>query len=132
MAYAYIASRPVRFDKDYAIGEIIPESVIDPGMTSKLEGMGRITKIELPDKKEGKEEAQDTPQSGADLTADGGEATEGTNIPSETENAPTGENEAPEEGGKQEAQNEEFKCEKCGKVFKTANALTAHSRTHKK
>lgn len=85
MAYAYIASRPVRFDKDYAIGEIIPESVIDPRMTSKLEGMGKITKIELP-----------------------------------------------EEGGKQEAQNEEFKCEKCGKVFKTANALTAHSRTHKK
>ncbi|MBQ9633124.1 MAG: C2H2-type zinc finger protein [Lachnospiraceae bacterium] len=131
MAYAYIASRPVRFDKDYAIGEIIPESVIDPRMTSKLEGMGKITKIELPEEG-GKQEAQNAPQSGADLTADGGEAAEGTNIPSETENAPTGENEAPEEGGKQEAQNEEFKCEKCGKVFKTANALTAHSRTHKK
>lgn len=130
---AYIASRPVRFDRDYAIGEIIPESVIDPGMTSKLEGMGKISKIELPGENDKAEDTQNTPQSGAELTTDGGEASEGTNIPSETENTPTGEIEADTEDTKEEEpEPEEFKCEKCGKKFKTANALSAHSRTHKK
>ena len=41
----YIANRPVRFDRDYAIGERIPESVIDPNMVGKLVGMGRVIHV---------------------------------------------------------------------------------------
>lgn len=41
----YIANRPVRFDRNYAIGEKIPDGVIDPKMTAKLIGMGRIIRI---------------------------------------------------------------------------------------
>lgn len=44
---AYIATKPVRFDKDYAIGEIIPDEVIDPSMTKKLVEMGRILKTDI-------------------------------------------------------------------------------------
>ena len=37
---AYIANKPVRFDRDYKVGEIIPDEVIAPGMTRKLVEMG--------------------------------------------------------------------------------------------
>lgn len=134
---AYIANRPVRFDKDYAVGEIIPETVIDPGMISKLEGMGKISKVTLPGEKTETDTAQNTPQSGADLTADGGEEDKGTNMPTEIETVSTakieGENATEEKAVEEtEKETEEFKCEKCGKKFKTANALSAHSRSHKK
>lgn len=39
---AYIAGKPVRFDRDYAIGERIPDSVIDPRAVQRLINMGRI------------------------------------------------------------------------------------------
>ena len=45
---AYIANRPVRFDRDYAIGEVIPESVIDPKMTKRLVDMGKIICADIP------------------------------------------------------------------------------------
>lgn len=45
---AYIANKPVRFDRDYAIGEIIPDRVVDKSMSLKLVGMGRIIHIADP------------------------------------------------------------------------------------
>ena len=44
---AYIATKPVRFDRDYAIGEIIPDEVIDPSMTIQLSQMGKILKTDI-------------------------------------------------------------------------------------
>ncbi len=44
---SYIAIKPVRFDKDYAIGEIIPDDVIDPAMINRLSEMGRIVKTDI-------------------------------------------------------------------------------------
>lgn len=42
---AYIANKPVRFDKDYSIGEIIPDEVIDPEMKKRLISWGKILYI---------------------------------------------------------------------------------------
>ncbi len=45
---AYIANKPVRFDRDYKVGEVIPDAVISSGMTRKLMEMGRILHVDLP------------------------------------------------------------------------------------
>lgn len=45
---AYIANKPVRFDRTYAVGEVIPEGVIDPKMARRLADMGRILCAALP------------------------------------------------------------------------------------
>ncbi len=45
---AYIANKPVRFDRTYAIGEVVPDAVIDPKMTRRLIEMGRIICVDLP------------------------------------------------------------------------------------
>ena len=42
---AYIANKPVRFDKDYSIGEIIPDEIIDPKMEKRLISWGKILYI---------------------------------------------------------------------------------------
>lgn len=39
---AYIAIKPVRFDRRYSIGEIIPNAVVDPARAPKLQEMGLI------------------------------------------------------------------------------------------
>ena len=39
----YIAQRPVRFDRDYAIGETIPEELIDPRVIKRLIYQGVIS-----------------------------------------------------------------------------------------
>ena len=53
---AYIANKPVRFDKDYSIGEIIPDGVIDPKMEKRLIDWGKIVQVKLPVNKEEPEE----------------------------------------------------------------------------
>lgn len=45
---AYIANKPVRFDRTYAIGEVIPDEVITPQMVRRLLDMGRILCVDLP------------------------------------------------------------------------------------
>ena len=103
---AYIANRPVRFDRNYAVGEIIPEEVIEPKMIRKLQDMGRILHVNLPD---------------------------GTGNAEETHDAATGQDE-PQEGadGAEDAQGKrEFVCQVCGKAFSTQNGLSAHARIHK-
>ncbi len=57
MAKAYIANRPVRFDRNYNVGEIIPAEVIAPQMRRKLAEMGRIVCVDMPDDKD--DDAQD-------------------------------------------------------------------------
>lgn len=42
----YIALKPVRFDREYLIGELIPEKVVDPKMEATLIKRGRIAKVE--------------------------------------------------------------------------------------
>lgn len=133
---AYIANRPVRFDRNYAIGEKIPDSVIDPKMTTKLISMGRI--IRIPDTQPGQEAAADS----AGQPQDGDNGTGGTNTHADTENAPEGKSDGadgtsggtgdadPEAEG--EPEQKEYKCAECGRVFTSANGLAAHSRTHKK
>ncbi len=49
MAKAYIANRPVRFDRNYKVGEVIPDGVISPNMGRRLTEMGRILCVDLPD-----------------------------------------------------------------------------------
>jgi len=68
---AYIANRPVRFDRNYAVGEIIPEEVIEPKMIRKLQDMGRILHVNLPDGTGNAEETHD------DTSADGAEDAQG-------------------------------------------------------
>ncbi len=103
---AYIANKPVRFDRDYRVGEVIPDAAIAPGMTRKLVEMGRILCVDLP--------------------APGGSAeTPSTPVLEGAEDGPEGEGEPiPEPGG-------EFVCPDCGKAFGSKNALSTHSRSHK-
>ena len=41
----YIAVSPVRFDRDYAIGEDIPEGAVDPKMEGRLVAQGKIQPV---------------------------------------------------------------------------------------
>lgn len=41
---AYIAVRPSNFDRAYAIGELIPDNVVDPSTAESLIAMGRIVR----------------------------------------------------------------------------------------
>lgn len=49
----YIAQKPCRFDKEYAIGMMIPDSVIDPKREKDLIAMKLIVKISPPVAQEG-------------------------------------------------------------------------------
>ena len=42
----YIAMKSVRFDRDYAIGELIPDGKVDPGRAADLIAMGLVVKID--------------------------------------------------------------------------------------
>lgn len=65
---AYIANRPVRFDRAYGIGEVIPDAVIDPKMARRLADMGRILCVEIPRADEDAGEAASKPQESAEGT----------------------------------------------------------------
>lgn len=62
---AYIANKPVRFDRAYGIGEVIPDAVIDPKMARRLADMGRILRVEIPRADEDAGEAAAKPQESA-------------------------------------------------------------------
>jgi hypothetical protein len=46
---AYIATKPVRFDRDYAVGEIIPANVVYPKMAKRLIEWGKIQRMTIPE-----------------------------------------------------------------------------------
>lgn len=78
---AYIANKPVRFDRDYKVGEVIPESVIAPGMARKLEEMGRILRVDLPQETSGGDgsgQPQEAAQDGAENASGGDPSVGGT------------------------------------------------------
>lgn len=106
MATAYIANKPVRFDRNYSVGEIIPEGIIVSEMRGKLVEMGRILAVTAI-------EAVIEP-----AIESAGSVGEGA-----AEDAPEGE---PDGAGR-----EEFICPVCGKAFKSKGALAGHSRAHK-
>lgn len=101
MAKAYIANRPVRFDRNYKVGEVIPEGVISLNMGRKLTEMGRILCVDLPDGNASVE----SPQDGGEPPADSNDSNDGV-------------------GG-------EFVCEVCGRAFQSQQGLAAHSRSHR-
>lgn len=81
---AYIANKPVRFDRNYKVGEIIPPEVIEPKMIRKLMDMGRIVCVNLPTDRAGHDsentgETSESSQESAQDTPDGMESTEGIN-----------------------------------------------------
>lgn len=59
---AYIANKPVRFDRNYQVGEQIPMEAIAPNMRKKLLDMGRILCVDIPEKKETKPDNLDIPK----------------------------------------------------------------------
>lgn len=133
---AYIANRPVRFDRDYKVGEIIPDEVIAPGMTRKLVDMGRILRVDLPQGDTDGPGDQESPQSGVGSGPDGVNSAGNENTQAGMETPPEGletTSSGPEEpdGEDASAQAETFICEVCGRAFKSQNALAAHTRSHK-
>lgn len=122
---AYIANRPVRFDRDYKVGEIIPDEVIAPGMTRKLVDMGRILRVDLPQRDTDGPGDQESPQGGAGSGPDGVDSAGDVNTQTGVE-TPPGESETASS-----APAETFICEECGRTFKSQNALAAHARSHK-
>lgn len=88
---AYIANKPIRFDRDYHIGEVIPETVINPMMARKLTDMGKIIRVNLPTGGN-----TETSTDSAGQPVNGTESTDDTNTQEDTENAPDGQNEATE------------------------------------
>lgn len=81
MAKAYIANKPVRFDRNYKVGEVIPDGVISPQMGRRLIEMGRILCVDIPDTGGGTE----PPQGGAEPSTDGTNNESEVNPQGETE-----------------------------------------------
>lgn len=160
MAKAYIANKPVRFDRNYKVGEVIPDGVISPQMGRRLVEMGRILCVDLPDAPPGAEPTQDgaqpptgggysegevnpqgettTPQEGAEQTQESADDEGGVNtnpdIESAAESNPDGAEGATGELTAADLINGtegEFVCEVCGRKFQSQQGLAAHSRSHK-
>ena len=157
---AYIANKPVRFDRDYKIGEVIPEDVIAPGMTRKLMEMGRILRVDLPRSgvpeenrrppqngpQEGAENGPDSdsvigntdtqpddesPQEGAENDPDSDSVIGNTDTQPDDESPQEGAENGPDGGDTGAPASGEFICEVCGRAFSSQQALAAHSRSHK-
>ena len=154
----YIATRPVRFDRNYVEGEEIPSNVIDPRMIKRLTEAKRIIVIKMPDNDSGEptnpEQATGTTPDAAQRAPSGTQGGEGQQGNPATP-------EATEQGAQGDAQGEptnpeqatgttpdaergdnvgdaepapagavEFICDICGKKCGTKSALTAHRKTH--
>ena len=81
----YIALKPVKFDREYLVGEIIPDQAVDAGRASALEGMKLIarTAAQAP--------AEDAVKGSEDNTPDQAEnAAEAAPAPAEDEKKPKG------------------------------------------
>lgn len=46
MDYYYVAAKPVRFDRDYEVGEIIPNEVINLATIGRMITFGRVARID--------------------------------------------------------------------------------------
>ena len=99
MAKAYIANKPVRFDRNYKVGEVIPDGVISPQMGRRLIEMGRILCVDLPDAPPGAEPPQEDTQ-----PPTGGGQGEGEVNPQEETTPQQGGAEKPQEGADSEGE----------------------------
>lgn len=131
---AYIANKPVRFDRDYKIGEVIPEDVIAPGMTRKLMEMGRILRVDLPHggvPEENRRQPQNDPQEATENGPDNDSGAGDTDTQPDSESPQEGAENDPDGGDTGAPASGEFICEVCGRAFSSQQALAAHSRSHK-
>jgi len=120
----YVALKPVRFDRTYAVGEEIPPEVIDPRSVKRLIDWGKIA-IVPPDavkadaKKPKREFDPDWVSkflAAIDPNAsDEDEEVDGENEPAIDPNA---------------EKTEQFECKECGKTFPTKQGLAGHMRSH--
>ena len=112
--YLYVAAKPVRFDRDYAVGEIIPNEAINLATVGRMMTFGRVARIDPDTLPEGPAES------------DGAYALDGLNSLINTDE--------PEAPGPPETpappETPGFICAVCGRVFSTKSALSNHSKTH--
>lgn len=129
MAKAYIANRPVRFDRNYKVGEVIPDRVIFSRMGQRLMEMGRILCVDLP-----APPSTEPPQEGAQPPAGGGNNVREV-TPGAAADAPEGESGGAGDGltatDLMDGTGGEFVCDVCGRMFQSQQGLAAHSRSHK-
>ena len=85
----YIAKKKARFDREYRIGEPIPDAAVDPSRARSLIAMGRIEYIEASTEPDGQETEDAVEEGGQEPAGAAGEAG-GVNAPGEDENS-TGE-----------------------------------------
>lgn len=137
---AYIANRPVRFDRNYKVGEVISPEVIEPKMVRKLMDMGRILCVDILDKDTNPKEDINSEKSIDSKNPIGGEPVlEGDpDVPGSDIVQISGSNDieaaafdVPNSNNSEPAAPERFTCKVCGKTFKSQNALSAHFRSHK-
>lgn len=91
---AYIAARPVHFDREYKIGEVIPPEAIDPAMSRKLIEMGKIIEISLPEPK--KPEPAPTGEESPETTPNAAESAKDTRTSEAEEPQAEGQDSAPD------------------------------------
>ena len=115
----YIAVKPARFDRDYAVGEVIPTGVIDPGSERRLIEMGKIQRVMMPSGDENPGALPTAPLKGA-VTPQGGMA------PLTPDGVPRGE----PLGGSGQSPGSLFSCHICGREMRNKSALTNHLKTH--
>jgi hypothetical protein len=118
----YIAAKPVRFDRRYAVGEEIPGAVIDPRNIKRLIDLGRIQAVTVTDvivDEDDSSDIENEPDETVNIPGDNeNEQSETVNIPGDNDN---GQSDKPE--------NEPGTiCPVCGRVLGSKSAWTAHMR----
>jgi len=128
----YIATKPVRFDRNYEVGEEIPADVINPKMLNRLIEARKITVVTGPD--ETLELLNETVENSLEeieilLGMDFGEKPDlGVRLAICRDKiieiiTPT--------GNTAESGTAQFTCSICGKVFSNKTGLSAHMKAHK-
>ena len=86
----YIALKPVRFDRDYIIGESIPDDVVNPGRAADLQAMKLIAAVPAAPTAEPEQPEQPEQPGGPQKPAGAAESAEGVNTHPDAE-TPAGE-----------------------------------------
>jgi hypothetical protein len=66
----YVATKPIRLDKDYAVGDTIPDDALDKAMIPRFIGWGKIAQVPDPKPAKGRKAKAD-PEGGAEPLEDG-------------------------------------------------------------
>jgi len=120
--HKFVAMKPVRFDRNYAVGEVISGEVINPRNVKRLIDWGKIQQI-TESKPEPESGNGEQPAAEAQETPTGGEAEAGDpNIQPEQK--------TPQDGAESVADAVTFTCSVCGRICASKAALTSHMKTH--